>query len=228
MTTILQDKWKEIAERALISGQGDLEKGLCVMQAVDYISSGGLSDHPECACAILTNYAIALNDRFNDKDRQKLKPLIPLLVGTLSDDKLRIARKRFIMWRNVTVTYPLILDLFKVDEYAKVLREVPNTIEGMESAANYLKENREAIRKIANANAYANAYADAYADANAYAYADANAYANAYADAYAYANAYANAYAYADAYAYAYAKKIRTAIADSAVETLRLAIEVKE
>ena len=112
MTKILEDKWKEIAERALICGQGDLEKGLCVMQAVDYITTGGFSDHPKCACPVLTRVAIILNDRFIDEDRQKLKPLIPLLVGTLADDAAQIARKRFIMWRNVTVTYPIVLDFF--------------------------------------------------------------------------------------------------------------------
>ncbi len=214
MTKILDDKWKEIAEKALVEGAGNLEKGLCVMQAVDYISSGGLSDHPECACQILTEYAIRMNDRFTNEDRQKLKPLIPLLVGTrAAEDSVKIARKRFIMWRNVTVTYPLLLDIIKADEYAKVIREFKNTPEDMLAAKKYLSENRAAIQKIA--------YAYANADAYAYAYA----YADAYANAYAYANA--DAYAYADANAYAYAKKIRSAIADTAVETLRLAIEVK-
>jgi hypothetical protein len=235
MRTILQEKWDAIKDKALVSGVGDLEKGLCIMQAVDYISSGGTKDHPECACQILTEYCIRINDRFTDEDRQKLKPLIPMLVGTrVDEDAIKIARKRVIMWRNVTVTYPALLDLIKADKHAADLRQFENTPDGMKKASEYLKKNREAIRKIAYANANANADADANANADAYAnaYADANAnadaYANAYADAYAYAYADADAYAdaYANAYAYAF-KSLRSTIADIAVETLRLAIEVK-
>ncbi len=204
MPIILLDKWKEIADRALICGQGDLNKGLCVMQAVDYISSGGTSDHPECACPVLTRVAIHINDRFNDENRQKLKPLILSLVGTKADDATQIARKRFIMWRNVTVIYPFLLDLLGAKEHSEKIRAFKNTLEDMAAAAKYINENREAIRKIADAYAYADA------------------------DAYAYANADANAYAYAKKISLEEAKKrFRADLADLAVETLRLAIEVK-
>ena len=116
------------------------------------------------------------------------------------------------MWRNVTVTYPLILDLFKMKDKADTLRSFSNSNEGIKSAADFLRENKKEIYANAYADANANAYANADANANAYAYADANAYANAYAD--------ANAYAYGDAYA------LREKIVAVSLETLRMAIEV--
>jgi hypothetical protein len=190
------------------------------MEMVSYLANEPWSDAPKCACPVLTRYAININDLFTDEDRQFLKPLIPLLINTVEDDKIRILRKQFMMFRNVTVTYPLIMDLVKLPEIASKLRTFTNCAADMKEAANFLKEHRETIYADAdanaNANAYANAYAYAYADANAYAYADADA------NAYAYADAYANAYANANANA-----SLRKKIAETAVETLRLAIEIK-
>lgn len=135
-----------------------IEEGACIMEMVSYIANEPWSDHPQCACPILTEYAIRMNDKFTDEDRQKLKPLIPLLINTRLEDAAQIARKRFMMWRNVTVTYPLILDLIGAKEYAEKLRTFENTKESMASAAAWLDENKDAIRKIANAYAYTNAF----------------------------------------------------------------------
>jgi hypothetical protein len=231
------ERLAEIESYELHQGNGADLKTACVMQMVAYVAGEKWTDHPECACPILTRYAITLNDKLNTEHRQKLKPIIPLLIKTRSDDALRIKRKQFFMFRNVTVTYPLLLDLIKMPELAEKLRAFGNNKTDMRAAANFLSENKEAIMKnayaYANANADANAYADAYAYAyadadayaDAYAYAYADAYANAYADAYAYsyanaysyadANAYANAYAYADAYAYSCANAYANADAYS-------------
>jgi len=190
---INEERWNKIKDLPLGNGLGTLDKELCIMQAVDYVTSGGLTDSPACSCPILSRYAIRINDAFNAEHRKSLKPLIPLLVGTAIDDAaVKIRRKQFLMFRNVTATYPIILDLIKLPELAEKLRTFQNTAESMKEAAEWLKENVAAIKKAANA--------------------DANAYANAYADAY--ANAYADAF--------------REKLAVVAVETLRLACEIKE
>jgi hypothetical protein len=212
------ERLAEIESYELHQGNGADLKTACVMQMVAYVAGEKWTDRPECACPILTRYAITLNDRLNAEHRQKLKPIIPLLIETRSDDALRIKRKQFFMFRNVTVTYPLLLDLIKMPELAEKLRAFGNNKTDMRAAANFLSENKEAITK----NDYANAYA--YANANAYDYA--NAYANANADANAYADADANAYADANANANDYAN--RTKVADACVETLRLACGIKE
>ena len=197
-------KLDEILKLDLRNGTGkSLDEKLCVMQAVDYITTGGFSDHPACACPILTNYAINLNDAFNDKYRQLLKPLIPMLVGTISEGAVKIKRKQFLMFRNVTATYPIILDLYKMTELAEKLRALNNSVEDMARAAALLEENKKKI----------------YAEPYAYAYANADAYTDTY--------AYAYDYAYADANAYAYANALREKLANVAVETLKMACEIK-
>ena|ERR1700722_9275355 len=177
----------------------------------------GASTVEMVACPILTEYVNRLNDAFRTDDRQRLKEFIPILVGTRANEETQIARKRLILWRNVTVTFPLILDLVKLQWYATELRKFENSPESMALAAKFLQTHKEAMSKAADAaaNAYAAAYANAYANANAYTYANAS------------AAAYPNAYAYANANAYAYANTLRQRIADAAIETLRLAIAVK-
>lgn len=71
-----------LASITLRSGSGASADDVCVMQAVDYIASGGTSDQPECASPVITAFMIGLNDRLNDERRQRLKRFIPQLVGT--------------------------------------------------------------------------------------------------------------------------------------------------
>jgi hypothetical protein len=200
------------------------EQGACIMEMVSYLANEPWSDRPKCACPALTSYAMSLNDTLTDEHRQLLKPFVPLLAGSRSTPEVQLARKKLIRWRNVTVTYPTVIDTLKLPDIAAKLRSFENNEESMKEAADYLGASRETIYRHAYAYADANANANANAYANAYAYADANANAN--------ANAYANAYAYAYAYADADAKKAeadewRTAIVGVALETLRLALEVK-
>lgn len=151
------ERLKEIEFWELCKGQGAAaNKKLCIMQVVDYISSGGESDHPECACPILTAYAIRLNDAFSAPARQLLKPFIPLLVGTKSTAGVQIARNRLLRWRNVTVAYLLLLDILKLGELAKTLRSFENTPEAMAQAKDFLSAKKTEIFKVA---------ADADADA---------------------------------------------------------------
>lgn len=191
-----------------------IKDGGCIMELVGYMAGEGWSDHPKCACPILTEYAIRLNDNFTDEHRQKLRDFIPLLINSVGSDELRIARKRLLRWRFVTATYPHILELFKLPELAENLRKFKNTLEGMAEAKTFLEKHREEIYK--DADAYANAYANANADAYANAYT--------YADAHAYANAYANAHPYTYTYTYA----LREKIVATSLETLRMALELKD
>lgn len=166
---INQERLKEIEDKSLKAGNGKDIDSACVMQMVAYVAGEVLTDHPECACPVLTAYAIELNDTFSDAHRQKLKPFIPMLVGTKADDATQIARKRVIMWRNVTATYPLVLDTVKLSKIAARLREFKNTKADMSAAEKYLADNKQDTNAVANAaaNAYANAAANAYAAAAA-------------------------------------------------------------
>lgn len=61
------------------------EDGLCLMEAVAYFAGEEHSDTPACASEVLTRVGINLNDALPHVYRQKLKPLIPRIVGTRND-----------------------------------------------------------------------------------------------------------------------------------------------
>lgn len=101
-------KLAEVKKHQLRCGNGQSLGGLiCVMQAVDYVTTGGISRHPECACPVLTAYAARLNDRANDKQRQLLKPLITDLVGTR--DGATKERAEFLILHSITKVMPLLV-----------------------------------------------------------------------------------------------------------------------
>ena len=74
-------------------GGGDPKNGLCFMETVALIAGEKITDQPECACPILTAYGIGMNDRFADKDRQRLLPLAWATAGTRSKEHAFIRRK---------------------------------------------------------------------------------------------------------------------------------------
>jgi hypothetical protein len=92
MTTIAMEKIEGLTLRA---GGGTLtDKALCVMQAVDYVTSGGTSDHPECASPVITKFLTRWNDSLpSDDDRARLlRPLIADVVGTRTTDADEMTR----------------------------------------------------------------------------------------------------------------------------------------
>ena len=219
----------------LSSGKhANFEDGACIMEMVSYFADEPWSDHPQCACEVLTSYGIRLNDRLDDETRQKLKPLIPLLIGTRADRPTRVLRSKFIVHRMLTVSFPIFTDALGLEEISARLRKTTNDEKSFRDIAAFLREKRAEIRQAAaDADAAADAADAAYAadaaasDADAYAYAAA---AYAAADA---AAAYAAA-AYAAAYpddAASPAKKakwqaVKDECNESAIETLRLACAI--
>jgi hypothetical protein len=73
----------------------DREAGLCIMEAVAWFANEPHSDHPQCACPVLTRFGIWLNDSFDDEQRHQLKPLIPRLVGT-RDEAMEQMRRDYL------------------------------------------------------------------------------------------------------------------------------------
>ncbi|MEL7111227.1 MAG: hypothetical protein AAGL99_18375, partial [Pseudomonadota bacterium] len=76
---------------------GDYKNGLCVMEAVAWMANEDATDHPECACPVLTAFAIRLNDRLNDENRQQLRRLILPMTGTRSKAHKQARREYLIL-----------------------------------------------------------------------------------------------------------------------------------
>src|SRR5689334_7297607 len=72
------------------------ETGLCVMQTVAWFAGEPISDHPQCASPVLTNFAIVVNDGLEDGPRQQLRKLVSPL-STSRADGLEIERAEFLV-----------------------------------------------------------------------------------------------------------------------------------
>jgi hypothetical protein len=56
------------------------------MQIVDWISTGGWTDHPVCVDPVIQHVAIRLNDNSTDVERQGLLDRVPRMMGTARFD----------------------------------------------------------------------------------------------------------------------------------------------
>jgi len=152
--------------------------GACLLDAVSWFAYGKLGDHPECACPVITKYAIIINDTLPDGERQKLKPFIFRLMGS-RDPASEQARAEYLAWQAITVFAPLALDAAGVEDQAAKLRGFDKSL-GLNDAAYaaraayaaYAAGAARAARAAADAAAAARAAAraaDYAADAAAYA-----------------------------------------------------------
>ena len=65
----------------------------CLMEAVSFVAGEAWSDHPECACPVLSAFMRSWNDGLDDADRNRLlRPLIPRLIGTRSTPAVETRR----------------------------------------------------------------------------------------------------------------------------------------
>lgn len=69
------------------------DEGVCLMEAVAWVSGEEHSDHPTCSCPVLTAIGIEMNDSGSDKSRQALIQAIPALVGSKTKSKLARFRR---------------------------------------------------------------------------------------------------------------------------------------
>jgi hypothetical protein len=183
---------------------GSRATGVCLLEAVAWMAREPHSDSPECACPVLAAFGRRLNDALSKKDRQLLKPLIPLLINTRRARDVELKRAFFFADRAMRLFAPIELRARGYEDWAKKLEELPAIVD--ESTA-------RSASKIADA-----ASADAAADAAAAASAAASASASA-------ASAYASASASASAASAAYAASARRR-APSSAEVVNKAIEV--
>jgi len=94
---MMSDIWNKYLTQLppLEGGAHDEGSGsLCAMEMVAYMERLPHSDSPECTCPVLASYVRTLNDNMNDEQRQKLLPILPMLVGTVNDD-LVVQRAEF-------------------------------------------------------------------------------------------------------------------------------------
>ena len=125
---VIESKLAEVLALHLDAGShGSLDKGLCVMEAVSYVSGEPWSDHPKCACPVIAAFMRSWNDSLpNDVERDRLlKPLIHDLVDSKSTPRVEERRSYLALDWLVRVFTPKWLDMMPaLAEHAKALRDL--------------------------------------------------------------------------------------------------------
>jgi hypothetical protein len=94
--------------------------GFCAMEMVAFIERLNHSDAPSCTCPVIAAYVRGINDAMDNKDRQRLLPYLPRLVGTVSPEHEQ-ARAECLAWHAITVFAPPALHAAGLHEHAEKL-----------------------------------------------------------------------------------------------------------
>jgi hypothetical protein len=96
-----------------VGGHSSLADGACAMELVSYMAGERWSDHPECACPIISAFMRSWNDAIqNDAHRDELlKPLLPLLLHSRSTSAVELKRSYLAFDWLARVQAPAWLDL---------------------------------------------------------------------------------------------------------------------
>ena len=82
-------------------------QGVCLLEAVAWFAGEKHSDRPTCCDVALAAFGRSLNDRMKtDAERAKLRPLIPLLVGTTGSGELAKRRAYLLVDRYLRIDLP--------------------------------------------------------------------------------------------------------------------------
>lgn len=109
----------------------DIDAGACAMEMVSYIAGEPFSDHPQCACPVLTSFVIAWNDALSDEDRNRIiKPFVPKLIGTRSTRATEEARSYLALDWYLRVMTPTWLELVEtLKPHAEAMRSAAPVVD---------------------------------------------------------------------------------------------------
>ena len=108
-----------------------------------------LSNIPECACPVITEFAIVVSNMLRAKERQKLNPFIFRLMGSRDPDSER-ARAEYLAWQAITVFAPLYLDSVGLSKEASRLRNFDKSL-GLKKASIAAAGSANAVEPSMNA-----------------------------------------------------------------------------
>ena len=147
---VIAERWKKVKSLNLKKGAHSPDSTFCVMEAVAFVANEPWSDHPECACPVISAFLRSWNDALpTDADRDRLlRPLIPKLVGTRNQ---KLEERRLLMAADwlFRVHTPAWLRLAGLKIQAESLESLPE-ITSMKQIPS-IKGPIEAVRKDAAA-----------------------------------------------------------------------------
>lgn len=172
MVSVLPDRLERFMQPdfRLRSGTGKGVNGyadVCLMQAVSWLANEGhFRDAPDCACPVITQYCVRLNDSrlFGDDHGHLLKPFAPRIVGTRSTPEIHKRRSLITCDYAVRVFVPIQLRALKREEWAAELESLAAITDQTSASAAKLATRRIREAAASSTDAYAaSAAADAYA-----------------------------------------------------------------
>ena len=141
-TLIVLDRLQLLDGLTLDSGSHrDFETGHCINEVAAWLAGEPHTDRPSCVSPVLRSYTMRLNDRWNNEDRQLLKPYAAKIVGTAGDgqDGARLALAQT----------ALTIDLLPPWLRLAGLDDAATEIKGLKDAGSV--ELRQAIRRASDA-----------------------------------------------------------------------------
>ena len=122
--SIVIERLDQLEALTLDSGaHASFEQGACIMEAAAWVAGETFSDHPKCVCPVIGAFLRAWNDGVDNDFRQRLKPYIPLVIGTA--DSHSQERSWLAMDWMIREYLPTWLELAKITDIAAALRKSP-------------------------------------------------------------------------------------------------------
>src|SRR5215471_5245065 len=143
----------------LSAGAHEEDGEFCVMEAVAYVAGESWTDSPVCVSQVVASFLRTWNDQLGDDDRQKLKPLIPRLIGTATGSDVELRRAWMAVdWLCRTFT-PRWLRAAALDGSSIAIEQLTGPIVDVASAEQILPHLRDAATAARAARAAAGAAA---------------------------------------------------------------------
>ncbi len=102
------------------------EVGACIMEAVSYVAGEPWSDHPACACPVISSLLRSWNDGITDEATRTrlLRPLVPRIVGSKSTPAVELRRSYLAIDWLARVQTPAWLEAAGLTDEGALLREL--------------------------------------------------------------------------------------------------------
>lgn len=111
--------------------------GVCVMECVAYLQGEPYSDHPECACPVITAFVALSSDVISTPERQILGKRILRIAGSRSTPDVAARRLYFLVAYVTRTALPRALSLANLEACALPLTRLPDYT-GEQLASTYL------------------------------------------------------------------------------------------
>ena len=165
--TVLPDRLATLDSLTLDEGAHDaFTEGACAMEAAAWLAGEHHSDRPACVSPVIGTYVRSLNDNWERKPRQQLKPYLPRIIGTAGDGQDEARSYLALDWLIRTYT-PAWLDLAGLKQEAQALRDLRRIVDmvAAEAAGPVVREAQakaSAVRSAAESAAWSAAESAAW------------------------------------------------------------------